>query len=377
MHAIKIRIDEVEVAGQRGTTILEAAEKAGIHIPTLCHHPNLLPSGSCRICVVEVEGSNRLVGSCHTPIEEGMVLHTRSRKVLSARKATIELLLAGHTGPCVNDWKASQCNLHIIAADLQVGAPRFRARKPRYHVPEESNPYVKRDMSKCILCARCISVCNDLAKKQVFGTAYRGFRSKVIVDFDTSLDKEICRDCLLCIEYCPTTALTKPGQTRIEEKEEKLKSAVPHPKSPDKQRGHLLPVLKKAQENFHCVSQGFMTDTAQSMNLPISDVYGVSTFYSFLTNHPTGDNVIRVCKSLPCYLKNSQTILHSIEELLGIKPGETTSDGLFSLELTNCIGACDRAPAMLINDDVHGNLTPKKISKILKSYQPNKQPRGE
>jgi NADH:ubiquinone oxidoreductase subunit E/ferredoxin/NAD-dependent dihydropyrimidine dehydrogenase PreA subunit len=370
MDALKIRIDDREIQGKKGTTILEAAEKSGIHIPTLCHHPNLLPSGSCRVCVVEVEGSSRLIGSCHTPIEDGMVLHTRSPKVLSARKATVELLLAGHTGPCVSDWKISQCELHNIAADIQVGPPRFRVRRPRYYAPEESNPYVRRDMSKCILCSRCIGVCNDLAGKRIFGAAYRGFRSKVVVDFDAILDKEICHDCLLCIEYCPTSALSKPGQTGIGKKGENLESVHPRRKPPDRQRRALLPALKKAQENFHCVSQGFMTDTAQSMNLSLSDVYGVSTFYSFLTTRPTGENVIRVCKSLPCYLKHSETILQSIEETLGIRPGERTPDGLFSLELANCIGACDRAPAMLVNDEVHGNLTPKKISRILKSYQP-------
>jgi NADH:ubiquinone oxidoreductase subunit E len=139
-------------------------------------------------------------------------------------------------------------------------------------------------------------------------------------------------------------------------------------KPPDRERKNLLPALKKAQENFHCASQGFMTDIAQSMNLSLGDVYGVATFYSFLSTKPAGANVIRVCKSLPCYLKNSHAILSCLEDLLGIRPGETTSDKLFTLELTNCIGACDRAPAMLINNDVHGSLTPKKISKILKSY---------
>lgn len=369
MDAIKILIDGVEIAGQEGSTILEAAEKSGIHIPTLCYHRNLLPSGSCRICVVEVEGSSRLIGSCHTPIEEGMIIHTRSRRVLSARKATLELLLAGHTGPCVNDCNASQCDLHKLASELEVGAPRFRIKKPRYYAPEGSNPYIRRDMSKCILCSRCVTVCNDLAQKQIFGTAYRGFRSKVIVDFDTFLDKEICRECLLCLDYCPTSALTKTGQPIVRIKEIKPETVSPRSAIPDRSRTTLLPILKKAQDNFHCVSQGVLMDTAQSMNLSTSDVYGVSTFYSFLSTKPTGIHIIRVCKSLPCYLKNSLSILQSIEDILGIKPGEVTSDGLFSLELANCIGACDQAPAMLINEDVHGNLTPKKISKILKSYR--------
>jgi NADH:ubiquinone oxidoreductase subunit E len=111
-----------------------------------------------------------------------------------------------------------------------------------------------------------------------------------------------------------------------------------------------------------------MADTAESLNLTVSDVYGVSTFYSFLSTRPAGKNVIRVCKSLPCFLQGSEMILKSIEDSIEIKPGEVTRDKKFSLELANCIGACDRAPAMLVNDEVHGNLTPRKIAKILKQY---------
>ncbi len=105
------------------------------------------------------------------------------------------------------------------------------------------------------------------------------------------------------------------------------------------------------------------------MNIPISEIYGVSTFYSFLSTKPLGRNVIRICKSLPCYLENSQMIIKSVEDELGIKPGETTPDGKFSFELTNCIGTCDKAPAMMINDDVHGDLTPEKMSQILQTYK--------
>ena len=131
----------------------------------------------------------------------------------------------------------------------------------------------------------------------------------------------------------------------------------------------LLVLLKRAQSRLSCVPEEFLAEVAQSLNIPISEVYGVATFYSFLSTKPLGRNVIRVCKSPPCYLRNSRMIIKSVEDRLGIKPGETTPDGKFSLELTNCIGVCDTAPAMLINSDVHVNLTPRKISKILKSYE--------
>ncbi|MEE9419358.1 MAG: 2Fe-2S iron-sulfur cluster-binding protein [Desulfatiglandaceae bacterium] len=209
MADIKLLIDGIEVKGPAGTTILDAAKGAGVEIPTLCHSPDLRPEGNCRLCVVEVEGSPRLIASCHTPISEGMVIHTRSPKVLAVRKVIVELLLAGHTGPCVTDECAKDCELHNIAADLEVGPPRFRVRKRRYYPVEDVSPYVRRDMSRCILCRRCISACSEIAKKDVFSVAYRGFNSKVVVDYDKPLDKEVCRDCGVCIEYCPTSALAR------------------------------------------------------------------------------------------------------------------------------------------------------------------------
>ena len=368
MDDVKVRIDHIEVQGHGEMTILEAAEKAGIDIPTLCHNRDFIPTGACRICVVEVEGSNRLVGSCHTPITEGMVIYTHSPKVITARKATIELLLAGHTGPCVTDMRTGQCDLHKIASDFEVGPPRFRVRKPRHYPVEDMSPYLQRDLSKCILCYRCIRACSDLAKKDVFGTAYRGFHSKVIVDFDIPLNKEVCRDCGICVDYCPTSALSKPNQGSEKVKGKNVNVTSPQPPPQSVKRGDLLNMLKKAQEDFGYVSQDFMSETAESLNTSISDVYGVVTFYSFLSTKPRGRNVIRVCKSGPCYLKGSEMVIEGVEKEIGIEPGEVTPDRRFSFEMVNCIGACDGAPAMLVNQDIHGNLTSRKISKILKSY---------
>jgi len=138
-------------------------------------------------------------------------------------------------------------------------------------------------------------------------------------------------------------------------------------RSKDQER--LLILLEEAQSKFGCLSRDLLAELAKSLGLSISDVYGVATFYSFLSTKPLGGNVIRVCKSLPCYLKNSQPIIKSVEQEIGIKPGETTLDGRFSFQLTNCIGACDKAPAMMINHDVYGDLTPRKISQILAEYK--------
>ena len=133
-------------------------------------------------------------------------------------------------------------------------------------------------------------------------------------------------------------------------------------------REELLKLLKQGQERFGYLSDECLAKIAKSLDLALGEVYGVATFYSFLSTRPRGINVIRICKSLPCYLKNSSLIIESVRKELGISPGETTDDGKFSFELTNCIGACDKAPAMMINDNVFGNLTTGKISQILREY---------
>ena len=136
-----------------------------------------------------------------------------------------------------------------------------------------------------------------------------------------------------------------------------------------KGREGLLVSLEEAQNKFGYLPEELMVELAKTLDISISDVYGVATFYSFLSTKPLGRNVIRVCKSLPCYLKHYQSIIESVEKEIGIKPGETTPDGRFSFQLANCIGLCDRAPAMMINNDAHVDLTPEKISQILKAYK--------
>lgn len=136
-----------------------------------------------------------------------------------------------------------------------------------------------------------------------------------------------------------------------------------------KGQGDLIVLLQEAQSKFGYVPEAAMAELAESLDIPINDVYGVATFYSFISIEPLGRNVIRICKSLPCDLKNYQTIVSSVEQEIGIKPGETTPDNRFSFQLTNCIGACDKAPAMMINHEVYGNLTPDKISKILAEHR--------
>lgn len=134
-------------------------------------------------------------------------------------------------------------------------------------------------------------------------------------------------------------------------------------------REQLLNLIKEEQARSGYVTESGMKAIAQSLGIPLGEVFGTATFYSFLDTKPRGRHVIRVCKSVPCYLQNGEKIASFIEKELKIAPGEITADGQFSFELTNCIGACDQAPAMLIDDDLYGDLNPEKIKAILQSYE--------
>jgi NADH:ubiquinone oxidoreductase subunit E len=133
-------------------------------------------------------------------------------------------------------------------------------------------------------------------------------------------------------------------------------------------RAGLLPALKDGVRKDGSLNRESMSGLAGQCHLPLNEVYGVTTFYTFLPVSPVGKNIIRVCRCLPCHLKDAQAVIGGIKKELGISPGETSGDGKFSFEVVSCIGACDLAPAMMINDKVYGNLTPSGIAEILKSY---------
>jgi NADH dehydrogenase/NADH:ubiquinone oxidoreductase subunit G len=211
MGGVSVSINGSRVVAVTGMTILQVAQDNNIDIPTLCYLKEFSPIGACRLCVVEIEGSRTLVGSCHTPVTEGMIIYTHSPKVLQARKVLVELMLASHPDSCLICDEANRCELRRIAADLDIGLPRFRLKKHYYPV-DDSNPGIVRDMSKCILCRRCTNVCTTETGERLFGIAYRGFNSKVVYGLDQPLsDETACGNFNTCISSCPTGALTKPA----------------------------------------------------------------------------------------------------------------------------------------------------------------------
>jgi NADH:ubiquinone oxidoreductase subunit E len=131
---------------------------------------------------------------------------------------------------------------------------------------------------------------------------------------------------------------------------------------------NLLVLLERTRDVYGYIPEHALTDLAVQLSIPVVDVYAAATFYRALPLKPVGRHVIKVCKSVPCYLKHNRPVIDALERELGIAPGHTSQDGLFSLELVNCIGACDKAPAMMIDDDVFGDLTPEKVTEILAGY---------
>jgi formate dehydrogenase alpha subunit len=206
LETITITLDGVAVSGYPGMTILELAQESGVEIPTLCHEPYLAPVGACRLCLVENEQSGALVVACATPIAPGMVIATHSPRVIERRRVIVQLLLASHPDSCLVCDKGNRCKLRQIAAELGVGLVELQ-RIPQAATIEEVNPFIERDLSKCILCAKCIRVDQELVVEGAIDYIGRGFASRPATVNDTPLEKSECTFCGACVAICPTGAL--------------------------------------------------------------------------------------------------------------------------------------------------------------------------
>jgi formate dehydrogenase alpha subunit len=189
-------------------TILELATEVGIEIPTLCYDPHLSPLGACRVCLVEDESSGRLLASCVTPISPGMVVSTRSQRVIENRRVVVELMLASHPDTCIVCDKGNRCKLRKIATDLGVGLSSLE-KIPTYHAVVDLNPFIRRDLSKCIRCGRCIRADREIAVVGAIDYTDRGFESRPATLLDVPLEQTECNFCGICVSVCPTGALSE------------------------------------------------------------------------------------------------------------------------------------------------------------------------
>jgi len=204
---VTLTINGKEVTVPAGTSVLDAARGAGFFIPTLCHDPNNPGYGGCRICVVNIKGARALVASCVAEAANGMVVETESPDVVEARKTIIELLLANHPTDCLTCDKNGDCRLQDYAYRYDVRKSGFEGERHNYPI-DDSNPYIIRDLNKCVLCGRCVRTCEQVEDRQVINFAYRGFNTKVAPAMDTNLAESACVSCGRCVAVCPVGALT-------------------------------------------------------------------------------------------------------------------------------------------------------------------------
>ena len=207
---VTLTIDGRQVKARRGQTILQAALEAGIEIPHLCYHPRLKPTGACRLCVVEVEGARALVASCAAPVAEGMVVHTRSERVIKARRLVLELLLSDHPLDCLTCESAGECLLQKYAYEYGVESSRFVGEVHR--LPRLETPFFEYDPNKCILCGRCVAACYDIRGRGVLDFMGRGFATIIKPPLDMLHIDAGCELCGECVQVCPVGALVEKSR---------------------------------------------------------------------------------------------------------------------------------------------------------------------
>ena len=208
-----IEVNGKTINAQKGETIFSALKRAGIRVPTLCHMEGLIPSGACRICSVEVEGFRNLVPSCSYPVSEGMKIQTHSPRAISARRTIIELLLANHPDDCLYCERNDNCELSRLAVEYGIRQRRFKGQRPHIDL-DVSSPSLVRDPEKCILCGKCVRVCEEIQGIAAIDFVGRGSKARVASAFDRGLNLSSCINCGQCIMVCPTGALREQSHIK-------------------------------------------------------------------------------------------------------------------------------------------------------------------
>jgi NADP-reducing hydrogenase subunit HndD len=207
---INLYINDQKVSVHKGTTVLAAAKKLKINIPTLCNHDDLCVAGNCRVCVVEQKGARTLIASCATPVAEGMDIHTNTLKVRNARKHIVELLLSEHRSDCTKCYKNQNCELQSLANEFAFGDHILLSlvEDHKYNIDRSSPSFVKDD-SKCIRCQRCVRTCSELQYISAIAVANKGAHQKISTFHDRPMSHVVCTNCGQCVNRCPTGALVE------------------------------------------------------------------------------------------------------------------------------------------------------------------------
>ena len=216
MDVKTLTIDGVQVSGAEGETILQIAREHGIDIPTLCNMEGLSSTGACRLCMVEINGSPRLFPACVTPVEEGMTVNTNSERLAKYRKMIVELIFSERNHICAVCVSNGHCDLQAMAQRLGVDHIRFPYLNPSLGIDASHNSF-EVDHNRCILCTRCIRVCDEIEGAHTWDLRNRGIRTRVITDFSTPWgESPTCTSCGKCVNVCPTGALAVKGKSVAE-----------------------------------------------------------------------------------------------------------------------------------------------------------------
>lgn len=212
---------EIIINGQRreveeGITALEACTQVGIDIPTLCYDDRLEPYGSCRMCLVEIEGKAKLETSCSLIVRDGLNIKTHSDRVIKARKEILDLLFSNHPADCLTCEKSGACKLQDYCYEYGIETGSYIGEKKDYPV-DYSNEFYTFDPDKCILCGKCVRVCSELQGTNAIGRKDRGFDSKITTPFDMGLAQSECVSCGNCVAVCPTGALMPKRKEKVRE----------------------------------------------------------------------------------------------------------------------------------------------------------------
>ena len=207
---VNLLINDTPISVPAGTTVLDAAKKLKINIPTLCNHPDLCVAGNCRVCVVEQKGARTLIAACAMPVSEGMDIHTNTLKVRNARKHIVELLLSEHRADCTKCYKNQNCELQSLANEFAFGEHVFLdlVEDHNYSIDRSSPSFIKDD-SKCIRCQRCVRTCSELQFISAIAVSKKGAHQKISSFHNRPMSHVVCTNCGQCVNRCPTGALVE------------------------------------------------------------------------------------------------------------------------------------------------------------------------